>query len=352
MYRLRKLPYKKEYISKDIYIFLSDANYTLGELKGILDHSNYIDVIIRLLNMYEAMNSSKIEGIHSTYRDLFLHSITPLRKDDSTTEVVNHIRATNILYRDVILSNKISMEDVTKIQNLISPKDSGVRKLRGHKIYNKVTQEVLYIPPQNKNAILDYYNNLLDYINTPHETYDPLIKMAIIHYQFECIHPYKDGNGRVGRILNSMALVQSKRLSYPILNLSKYFNETREQYFNLLEKCHNNISYLDEFIAYVLKGISETTRFSIVYVNQITRVMSQTKIEIISKLPKIYSERLLRHLFKYPYTKNELFRTELNISRTTSTRYLKLLENEGFLESIKYGKEVVYRNCKLSNIFN
>ncbi|AIO18516.1 Adenosine monophosphate-protein transferase SoFic [Candidatus Izimaplasma bacterium HR1] len=351
MYRLKKLPYKKDYITVDIYRFLSNANYTLGELKGVLDSTPYLEVILRLLNIYEAKTSSEIEGVKSSFEDVFLQSVTSLKKNPHTNEVINHLRAINIIYRDILTKNKLYLEDINRIQELIAPEQKGIRRIRGHKIYNKLTNKVIYIPPQNQNAILDYLENLLEYINLNHDRYDPLIRMAIIHYQFECIHPYRDGNGRIGRIINSMSLVLSRRLNYPILNLSSYLNNTKETYFKLLEKCHNDINYLDEFIIYMLKGINETGKFTVTFINQITRLINNYKQEMLSKLPKIYSERLLVHLFKYPYTKNELLRIELNTSRTTSTKYLKLLEEAGFIESFKYGKEVVYKNTQLINIF-
>jgi Fic family protein len=175
--------------------------------------------------------------------------------------------------------------------------------------------------------------------------------MAIMHYQFECIHPYKKGNGRIGRILNIMALVNSGRLSYPILNLSKFFDDTKEEYFSLLEKCHNDISYLDEFIIYVLKGIYETSTYTINFIHQINRIIENTKKEFKRKQPTLYSDALIEHLFKFPYTKNELLRNELNLSRSTATKYLKTLVELEFLESEKYGKEIVYKNKQLVNLF-
>jgi len=352
MYRLKKLPYKKEYITMDIYKYLSDANYSLGELKGYLDSTSHLNVILRLINIYEAKNSCGIENIESAFEDIFIQSISQKKPDETTNYVVNHVRAINILYRDLLIKNKLVIGDINNIQRLLTPNDEGIRIVKGHKIYNKITNKVLYIPPQNKNTILEYYENLVSYINQKHSKYDPLIKMAIVHYQFECIHPYRDGNGRVGRIINSMSLVQSRRLNYPIINLSKYLNDTKEEYFYLLEKCHNDINYLDEFIIYILKGINETTKFTVSFIEQINRIIVNKTREMKETLPKIYSEKLITHLFKYPYTKNELLKTELAISRTTASKYLQLLEMHGFVESFKYGKEVVYKNTQFVNLFN
>lgn len=352
MYRLKQLPYKKDYITLDIYMHLSDANFTLGELKGVLDNCEYLDVIIKLLNVYEATNSSEIENIKAPINEVFLQSISKLKKNPNISEIINHQRATNILYRDILTKNKLYIEDINRVQELITPNEAGIRKLRGHKIFNKLTNEVLYIPPQNQNSIIMYFENLIEYINSSQDRYDPLIQMAIIHYQFECIHPYKDGNGRIGRILNSMSLIQSRRLNHPILNLSKYLNDTKEEYFYLLDKCHNDINHLDEFVVYILRGINETARFTVIFINQIVRIINSTKKDLKTRMPKIYTDKLLNHLFKYPYTKNELLRIELNLSRNTTTKYLKLLEENGFIESMKYGKEVVYKNQMLARIFN
>ncbi len=351
MYRLRKLPYKKEFNSIQIYKYLSDANYCLGELKGLLDSIPYLAINLKLINLNEAKNSSDIEDINTSFKSILLNSMATMKTSSNSINVVNQLRATNIIYRDLITKNKITMNDINRIQKLVVPDQVGLRTIRGHKIYNKITNKVLYIPPQNEHAIIDYYQNLIDYANNKESKYDPLIKMAIIHYQFECIHPYKNGNGRIGRILNIMSLVHSGRLNYPILNLSKFFSDTKEEYFYLLEKCHNDINYLEEFIIYVLKGIYETSTYTINFIHQINRVIDTTKKEFKRKQPVLYSDKLIEHLFKYPYTKNELLRNDLNISRSTATKYLKALVDLEFLDSEKYGKELIYRNKQLVNLF-
>lgn len=351
MYRLKKLPYNKDYITTDIYKYLSDANYSLGALKGYLDSTPYLSVILRLINLYESKYSCDIENIETSFDKIFIQSISQKKGVQSSCAVVNHMRAINILYRDLLTKSKLEINDITHIQRLITPDYEGIRELRGRKIFNKVTNEVLYTPPQDKDLILDYYQNLMSYINEKHSTYDPLIKMAIVHYQFECIHPYKGGNGRVGRIINSMSLIQSGRLNYPIINLSKYLSDTKESYFHLLGKCHNNINYLDEFIIYILKGINETAKFTLSFIEQLNRIMENTNKELKIRLPKIYSKKLVTHIYKFPYTKNELLRTDLGISRTTTSKYLKLLEDNGFVESFRYGKEIVYKNTQFVYLF-
>ena len=351
MYRLKKLPYKKEFNSIQIYKHLSNANYRIGELKGLLDSIPYLGINLKLINLFESKNSSDIEGVNTCFKSIFIESIAAKKTDSDSSQVVNQLRATNIIYRDITTKNKITIKDLNRIQELIVPDYVGLRKVRGYKIYNKLTHKVLYTPPQNEYAIMEYYKNLIDYINAKESKYDPLIKMAIIHYQFECIQPYKKGNGKVGRILNIMSLVHCGRLAYPILNLSKFFNDTKVEYFSLLEKCHNDISYLDEFIIYVLKGIHETASYTINFIHQINRIINITKQEFKKKNPTLFSDKLIEHLFKYPYTKNELLRIDLNISRSTASKYLKSLVDLEFLESEKHGKEIVYKNKQLVNLF-
>jgi Fic family protein len=352
MYRLKKLPYKNEFNSIHIYKYLSDANFCIGELKGLLESTPNLSIVLKYLNLFEAKMSADIEGIHTDYRSIFLDNVAHKQTSTNSVQVVNQMRATNILYNDVKNKGKLIMEDINRIQEFIVPNNPGLRHVRGHKIYNKVTNEVLYIPPQNKLAIVEYFQNLIDYINTKESKYDPLIKTAIIHYQFKCIEPYHDGNGRVGRIINIMSLVLSKRLNYPILNLSNYCYQNREEYFALLEKCHNDINYLDEFIIYVLQGILETSSGTINRIYKINTIIDQAKEELKKTQPSIYSDELIDHLFMYPYTKNELVRNSLNLSRSTTTKYLKTLVDIGFLDSIRYGKETIYINKHTIDLFN
>jgi len=350
MYRLKKLPYKNDYSSMEIYKYLSDANFSIGELKGLLESSPYLPILLKYISLFEAKTSADIEDIHTDYRSILLDSIAHKKTSTNSALVVNQMRATKIIYRDLLTKGKLEMEDLNRIQELIVPNQYGLREMKGHKIYNKVTNEVLYIPPQNKNAIIEYYQNLIDYINNKGSKYDPLIKMSIIHYQFKCLEPYIDGNGRMGRIINIMTLIRCKRLRYPILNLSKYFYTNREEYFSLLDKCHNDINCLDEFIIFVLKGIHETSDYTINLILQISRLINKVKNELIVKHPNIYSQDLLEHLFMYPYTKNELVRNSLNLSRSTTTKYLKTLVESGFLDCFKYGKEAIYINKHLANL--
>ena len=345
------LPYKKLALSPDTYYYLSNANLYIGELKGVLDTIPNLPIILKLINVDEAKYSTEIEKITSTHKNVFLRSIYKPFNDPDALNINNYINASSIIYEDILKTKSINEKTLTMIQDIIVPDQSGFRKLPGLKIYNKYTNDVIHVPPQNENAIGAFYDNLLEYINSDDDVFDPLINMAIIHYQFECIHPYKDGNGRVGRILNVSYLVYKNRLTYPILDLSKFLLETQDQYFEILYKCHNDISYLEEFIIYILKAITETAKYTINLIHQVNRLYNQTNEQIKKQLPKIYSEQLVHHIYLFLITKNDIFKQSLNLSRTTATKYLKLLVSHGFLEETKKGKETIYINVQLYNIF-
>lgn len=351
MYRLKPLPYSNEFKSIRIYKYLSDANFSLGELKGLFEETQNFKIILKYICLIEAKNSVDIEGIHTNYRSILLDSIALKKTSTNSAIVINQLRAVNIIFHNLITKSSLEIDDINRIQRLIVPDNFGLRELRGFKVYNKVTSEVIYSPPQNKDAIVEYYKNLVKYINTKRSKYDPLIKMAIIYYQFKCIHPYKDGNGRIGRIIGVMSLIRCNRITYPILNLSKYVYNHRDEYFSLLEKSRNNINFLEEFIIFILKGIHETSDQIINLIRKIDQIIVDTKQVIIDTNPKIYSPELLEHIFLYPFTKNKLVRDNMILSKTTATKYLKILTSTGLLESLSYGKEVIYINKQVMNLF-
>jgi Fic family protein len=213
------------------------------------------------------------------------------------------------------------------------------------------TNEIVHTPPQLESDIRDLLKNLEEYINSETE-YDPLIQLALLHFQFESIHPFYDGNGRTGRILNILYLVLKQKINQPILYLSKYIIENKSQYYDLLKLCNQDISHIGDFVSYILNGIYETSKYTISMILRINELIILTKEAMKERLADIYSDEIISHLFSYLYTKNEFFRDSLGISRPTATKYLKELEKEGFLVSERVGKEVVYKNIQLLNIFD
>lgn len=265
-------------------------------------------------------------------------------------EVNNYKKAMDMGFKELKQKGLITTNMLVQIQKIIEPNKGGIRKLPGTLIMNTDTGEVVHTPPQNENEIRQLLHNLEIYLNEYNE-YDPLIQLALIHFQFESIHPFYDGNGRTGRILNILYLVMQKKINHPILYLSKYIIEHKQEYYELLKLCNADISLLPKFVLFILEGINETSQYTINLVMRINKLIQITKAEMNTRLHDIYSEEIVIHLFSYLYTKNELFRESLEISRPTATRYLKLLVQEGFLVSERVGKEVIYKNVQLINIF-
>ncbi|MFK7796759.1 MAG: Fic family protein, partial [Aureispira sp.] len=211
--------------------------------------------------------------------------------------------------------------------------------------------KVIYTPPQDAQELEQLMENLEQYINDDSlDEVDLLVKMAIIHFQFESIHPFYDGNGRTGRIINILYLCLKGLLDTPILYLSRFIIQNKAKYYELLQAVRDHDNW-EEWILYILKGVEQTALESIQIIQSIHALMLKFKQEIRTKLPKIYSKDLLENLFKHPYTKIEFLQQDIQKSRLTVTSYLKALVEIGLLEKIKYGKSNYYINRELFALF-
>lgn len=346
---MNKLPLPVNLNTLDILKELNTANHHIGELKGILKILPNPGIVLSLINLSESKDSSAIENIITTYDEIFKVIVSKKPIGGKPKEVINY---KNAIDRGLLVMRQkgfISTNILVEIQNVIEPNKGGIRKLPGTIIINDKTNEVVHTPPQNETEIRELLYNLELFINQ-NDDYDPLVQMAIIHFQFESIHPFYDGNGRTGRILSILYLVLKNKLSEPILYLSKYIMENKTEYYALLKKCNEDIDYIIDFVVYILKGISETSQKTVDLILNINKSIELTKEMMKKRLPDIYRYEIVEHLFSYLYTKNEFFRENLGISRATATKYLKLLEKEGFVVSEHLGKEVIYKNIQLLNL--
>ena len=348
---MNKLPLDFDIETKKILIQLNKANSKIGELKGITSTLANPKILLNVVTLGEAKDSSEIENIVTTYDELY-KEITKYSINPSAKEVIRYRGSINKGYEILQANGFISINTIIDIHKIIEPNVGDIRKLPGTKIINSKTGEIVHTPPQSYDEIMMYLSNLEKYINSNEELYDSLIKMAIIHYQFETIHPFYDGNGRIGRLINILYLVMTKKLDLPILYLSKYIIRNKNEYYELLHKCNKDIHNIEDFIFYMLKGIEETSEFTINFIKKINESIESTCTKLKEKLPKIYSKELVDLIYYEFYTKNIYFQQQLKLSRATATKYLKLLVQEGFLIEEKIGKEVIYKNIALFELID
>lgn len=337
--------------SVEILKVLNLASRALAELKGESKTIPNIDILINTLSLQESKESSEIENIITTQDDLFMSVVTEDIRNTMAKEVRRYKDA--LLHGFDIVKNKqlLTTNDIIAIQSVLEPNNNGLRKVSGTKLKNN-SGDVIYEPLQNYFEVLELMTNLDKYVNIPefHEV-DPLIKMAIIHHQFECIHPFYDGNGRTGRIINILYLVYAGLLDIPVLYLSRYINKNKADYYRLLQETRLNNNY-DQWIIWMLQGISETALQTITLIREIKNLIDMTKQKILNKAPSLYSKELLDSLFKHPYTKINFIEHDLNYSRNTASKYLNGLAESGVLEKVKLSTSNFYVNTALFNLLS
>jgi Fic family protein len=352
---LTKFPIANESELESVQILksLARAHRYLAELKGVAKTIPNEGMLISTLTMQEAKDSSAIENIITTHDELFRVTVLKGEKvNQAAKEVENYRAALRESYRQTRASGLIRVNDILQMQAIIEPDRAGIRKIPGTIIGNAETGEVVYTPPQHPDEIIELLDNLVTYINDDElSELDPLIKMALIHHQFESIHPFYDGNGRSGRIINILYLVKNDLLDLPILYLSRYIVRTKTEYYRLLQIVRDENDW-QSWVLYILKGIEETAKETIEFINQIRTLVLETKRRMRSDLPKIYSQDLLNNLFFHPYTKVQFVIDQLGVSRITATRYLNQLADHGFVSKHKMGRTNYYVNEPLVRLIS
>lgn len=346
---MNQLPFDINLDHIEVLKALNEANNKIGELKGVLKVLPNPEIVLNLILLAESKDSSAIENIITTYDEIFKEIVSKTPNGGKPKEIINYKKALIKGLDQVHKKGFISTNIMIEIQAIIEPNKGGIRKIPGTVIVNDITNEIVHTPPQSEHEIRNLMTNLEQFINE-NDSYDPLILLAIIHYQFESIHPFYDGNGRTGRIINILYLILKDKVQYPVLYLSSYINKNKNDYYQLLRLCQEDIKQMNQFVLYMLKGIKETAINTINMILKINESITFVKEEMKKRLPDIYRFEMVEHLFSFMYTKNEFFREDLNISRATATKYLKQLEKEGFIISEKLGKEVIYKNVQLLNL--
>jgi len=344
------LPPEIDLETKAILKKTASAHRYLAELKGISASIPNQAILINTLSLQEAKDSSAIENIITTDDDLYREELFPeYAVNASAKEVKNYVSALKAGYELVRKNSLLTSNFIIDIQARLENHRSGFRVLAGTELRNEQTGETVYIPPQNPQDIADLMSNLELFVNDD-QVYDAdiLVKMAIIHFQFESIHPFYDGNGRTGRIINVLYLVLKQLLDIPVLYLSRYIVRHKSDYYRLLQKVRDEETW-EEWILFILEAVESTSRSTISIIQSIRASLLEYKHRIRSK-HKFYSQDLINNLFYHPYTKIDFLMRDLNIGRITATKYLDALTEDGLLQKEKLGRSNFYINTALYGI--
>lgn len=351
-WELNELPLSLDIETKAVLKRLPTAHAALAELKGIASTIPNQSILINTLGLQEAKDSSAIENIITTHDDLYkselnLNSV----KSINAKEVQNYIsalkRGFELISQKGLLTNRL----ILQIQEVLENNKAGFRKLPGTALKNAATGKTIYTPPQDIKDINRLMTNLEKFINDQDLCdYDPIIKMAIIHFQFESIHPFYDGNGRTGRIINILYLILENLQNLPILYLSSYIIKNKSDYYRLLQEVREKNSW-EEWLLFMIKGIEQTSKETIELIIQIRELMMNYKHTLRDNY-KFYSQDLLSNLFKHPYTKIEFVVNDLNVSRITAANYLNKLADDGLLKKERIGNGNYYINEPLFELLS
>lgn len=347
-FEVKLLPPQNLDESKPVLKKLASAHRYLAELKGLAVSIPNQSILIDTLVLQEAKDSSAIENIITTHDELFKAQLFADVFNSSAVKEVNHYVEALKRGFDLVQENRIlTLNHILEIQKCLEKNDAGIRKLPGTALVNQASGETIYTPPQDYETIRKLMDNLIEYINRRefHEV-DPLIKMAVIHFQFETIHPFYDGNGRTGRIINLLYLVLEGLLSIPILYLSRYIIRNKAEYYRLLQSVRDTDQW-EAWVLYILEAVEQTSQETIRLVDGIKKLMMEYKHRIRAAYPKIYSQDLLNNLFRHPYTKIEFLMNELEVSRLTATKYLDTMAENGFLVKERIWRSNYYVNLAL-----
>lgn len=329
------------------------AHKALGELKGLAMTMPSQNILISTLSLREARESSEIENIITTQDDLY-QSNYGLNQFHSRAakEVHNYAAALGRGYKVVKEQGLLTNNLIIEIQSIIEKNNAGFRTQAGTSLINQETHEVIFTPPQNAKEIVRLMQDLEIFINDSSlSELDDLIKMALIHHRFETIHPFYDGNGRTGRILNVLYLTKQGLLDIPILYLSRFINQNKSEYYELIQSVRETNDW-EPWNLYILKAVEQTAIRTSFIIKEIVSLMAEFKIILKEKAPKIYSHELINNLFKYPYTKIEYIIQDLAVHRNSARKYLNELCSIGLLEKHKRGKENYYLNVRLLKILS
>lgn len=346
-WKLIPLPYAEDLETKSILKQLPAAHAALAELKGIVRSIPNQIILLNTLGIQEAKDSSSVENIITTHDELYKANLDfEVNTSPAIKEVRNYVAAMKQGFELVQAQGLLTNQTILKIQETLEGNTAGFRKLPGTVLKNAQTGEIVYLPPQDPAEIDSLMANLEQFINDPElSNYDPLVKMALLHSQFESIHPFYDGNGRTGRILNILYLVLTGLQKLPILYLSNHIIRNKPDYYRLLQDVRENGNW-ESWISYMIRGVENTARETIQLIEELKALMAEMQVVLRTRY-KFYSQELLNNLFEHPYTKIEFLVRDLGVSRITAANYLNQLAADGVLRKERLGAGNYYVNEKL-----
>jgi Fic family protein len=325
------------------------ASRELAEFKGVAASMPNEAILISTLGLQEAKDSSEIENIVTTHDELYRSAVFPDAKGSAAAkEVARYRQALRVGFDAVTASGILTTNHILRIQEELEMNRAGFRKLPGTKLHGDGGR-VAYTPPQDPAVVIAMMGDLERFI-TDDSLFDvdPLVKMALIHQQFESIHPFYDGNGRTGRIINVLYLVKQRLLDTPVLYLSRHIVRSKGDYYRLLQDVRDNDNW-EEWVLYMLSAVESTAAEGVATIQAIKALLMDYKHRIRAQ-HRFYSQDLINNLFSFPYTKIEFIENDLGVSRLTATKYLDALVESGFLEKRKIGRSNFYINLSLYKI--
>lgn len=328
---------------------LAAASRQLAEFKGVVASIPNQQILVNTLGIQEAKDSSEIENIVTTHDELFREASSPNHMGNAAAkEVLRYRQALRAGLDLVRTTGVLTSNHIMRIQRELELNEAGFRKVPGTTLRDGAGQ-VVYTPPQDAREIVSLMEDLERFINGADDYQaDPLIRMAMIHHQFESIHPFYDANGRTGRIVNVLYLVKEGLLDIPVLYMSRHIVRTKSDYYRLLQEVREGDAW-EEWVRYMLTAVEETAREGIATVVAIREALLAVKHRVRREY-KFYSQDLINNIFSHPYTKVKFLQQELGVSRITATRYLEELTAGGILSRVKLGRSNYYINPRLYHI--
>jgi Fic family protein len=325
------------------------ANKELAKLKIAERLIPNQTVLINCIPLLESQASSAIENIVTTTDELFEHAQDPSHSmSPATKETLQYRQALHQGYTS-LKERPLSASAVCEICSTVRRIETNIRKTPGTALVNDSTGEKIYTPPEGEDRIRELLSNWQSYLHQEDDGVDPLIKLAVQHYQFEAIHPFSDGNGRTGRIINLLYLIQQGLLDTPILYLSGYIKKNKSEYYRKLLQVTTDEAWI-EWVLYFLDGIFETSKWTMTKIFAIQELMEESSLLIKSKASSVYSKEFIELLFTQPYVRIQNLIDSEDIGRFTASKRLKILCDIGFLEEVKRGRDKLFINHRFLNL--